>query len=90
MGIARLLHVLGAVVWVGGMFSPTWHCGRLRRRCWSRCSDCLCGRRRFDASSSGCGCACSDCWSGLWMILLTGRFHAVSPHVHLMPWSGWS
>jgi uncharacterized membrane protein len=85
MDLARFLHVLGSVVWVGGMFFAYMAlrpaAAQLlqppeRLRVWHETL------RRFFfwvwisvAAILG---------SGLWMIALFGGFRSVGPHVHLM------
>jgi uncharacterized membrane protein len=84
MDIARFVHVLGAVIWVGGMFfayialRPAAALLEPPRRLplWQETF------RRFFfwvwLSLAGL------LGSGLWMMALLGGFGAVGPHIHLM------
>ena len=85
MDIARFVHVLGAVIWVGGMFFAYMALRPaaaalleppLRLPLWQETF------RRFFfwvwLSLAGL------LVSGLWMIALLGGFGAVGPHIHLM------
>jgi uncharacterized membrane protein len=85
MGIARFLHVLGAAVWVGGMFFAYMALrpaaaalleAPQRLPLWQ---DAL--RRFFFWVWLSVG---GLLVSGLWMIVLLGGFRAVAPHVHVM------
>ena len=85
MGIARFLHVLGAVIWVGGMFfaymalrpaAASLLEPAQRLPLWAETF-----RRFFFWVWL---CVLGLLLSGLWMILLLGGFRAVSRHVHLM------
>ena len=85
MGIARFLHVLGAVIWVGGMFfaymalrpaAASLLEPAQRLPLWQETF-----RRFFFWVWL---CVLGLLLSGLWMILLLGGFRVVSSHVHLM------
>ena len=85
MDIARFVHVLGAVIWVGGMFfaymalrpaAATLLEPPRRLPLWQETFR----RFFFWVWLSVAGLLAS----GMWMIALLGGFSAVTPHVHLM------
>lgn len=85
MDLARFLHVLGTVVWVGGMFFAYMALRPAaaallqppeRLKVWRETF-----RRFFLWVWISVAAILA---SGLWMIALSGGFRAVGPHVHLM------
>lgn len=63
MKLALMLHLLGAVVWIGGMFLRTTRCGRLPQNYYSRRSACRYGLQRLAAFSDGYGFPWRWCWA---------------------------